>query len=409
MSTYGTSAFTSSAQSVTSQKKRDVADMHRFLAPAGSLTKFIATGGIDLPEGVKREKGMISKRKVKNKKFEVFYQSPMAVEFTVSSAVAGTSVTVSDASGLSTDCRYSLVNTSLSTSPTCTIDSISSNTISYTSYGTTSFSASAGDKLLVLSSHFEQNSTAPAIVYQDPTNSYNLTFIARYAAGISGTALAEAHYGTGSKWQDLMKNNNWEGMRKVSYNMWLDNLPSSGETTSNAASKAFGSMDGIVQWASNEHNFAGSFTYEAFTEVMGTKFHESVRPEDTKLFCCGYNVWAQILGWEQDSLRVQSGSYERFGHESFKLITARGWIEVVIMDIFNRGDLQTQAMIICPERWQYVYLADRDFNAYQGQKKVGIGANDLDGTKVEIRGEMSFCPDDGGENALHLKNIPLLA
>lgn len=73
-------------------------------------------------------------------------------------------------------------------------------------------------------------------------------------------------------------------------------------------------------------------------------------------------------------------------------MTAKGDIEVITHDAFDRGSLNKCALIFSPDDLEYVHLRDDDFKA-----KNGIQNNDVDGEEDEIIGEWGINPTDGGK------------
>lgn len=395
MPSYYTDLYTTQDMSTTGTRQRDVADTIRHLFPGSNFMPLVSSGKVAIPEGIKKEKNMLGKRRVHSPKFEAFTQSPMAIEFTVTS-LSGTTLTLSSTSGLAG--KYSLINTA--NNSVCNIDSVDSTTVcTITSYSSATFTASANDKLLCLAPHYEEKSSSPNILFYEPTNLYNLTFIFRNPVGISDTALQSQHYG-GDRYMHIKNINGLETMRKCSNNLMFDRKPaSSAESNTSGAGHSFRSCDGIFHWAQTTTNFHGSMTLESFMD-MPLDMHESVSHDDPKIMFCGDKVWSVILGWENDgTIKLESGSYKQFGVESRKVLTCKGPVEVMILDCYNRGDFSKQALICNPERIDYVFLRNRDMKL-----RPNIHGNSVDGKEDEIYGEISICPDDGGYSIHKLIN-----
>jgi hypothetical protein len=390
-----TDLYTTQTMSVTGTRERDVSDTIRHLFPGANFMPLISSGKVPTPEGVTQEKNLFGKRRVHSSKFEAFVQSPLTIEYTAVS-LSSTDLTLAATAGLVA--KYSLINTANGT--TCWIDSVDDTTgLTVTSYGTTAFSVAADDILLVLSPHYEQKSGSPNILFNDPTNLLNYTFIFRFPVGISDTELQSQHYG-GDRYMHIKRNNGAEAMRRCSNNLLFDNKPSSGETTTMGTAVSVSSCDGLYQWAQTETDFGGSMSFESFTQDMPLDWHESVGDSDPHLMWCGYKVWSVILGWQNDgTIQLKSGSYNQFGVQSMRMISARGWIEIMVLDAFNRGSFDSQALIVNPEKVDYVFLRNRDM-----QLKPNIQSRSVDGREDEIYGEISICPNDAGYSIHKLTN-----
>jgi hypothetical protein len=395
---YQTDLKTTDVLTTTGIRKRDVSDTIRHLYPSASMMPLISNGSIKGIEGVTKEKGLIGKRKVKSSKFEAFTFTPPAIEFTVTSYSAGTLVLVSNAGLIA---KYPLVNSR--TGLTCIIDTITAGgtTVEVTSYGDGgTFDASAGDKLIVLSPHYEEKSANPGILMKDPDNLFNYTFIHRNAVGVSGTFNQSDNYG-GNRYEYIKKENAVDCMRKINHSLLFDNKPASGEKTTSGLSASFGSCDGMVNWSQTEFDFGGAMTYNSFMTEMPLTMHESVGADDPKIMFCGYEFWAEVFSWMNNGANIQvtPGSYEVYGVKSKKLLTCRGDIEVMVNDAYTRGSYKNQALIFNPENIDYVFYKERDTKLNEN-----IQGNSVDGREDELIGEISICSNDNGYSIHQLKN-----
>lgn len=395
---YQTTAKTVDVLSTNGIRKRDVSDTIRRLYPSASMMPLVSNGGIKGIEGVSKEKGLIGKRKVKSSKFEAFTFTPPAVEFTVTSYSAGTLVLASN-DGLIA--KYPLVNSL--TGLTCIVDTVTAGgtTVEVTTYGDGgTFDADPGDKLIVLSPHYEENSSNPGILMKDPDNLFNYTFIHRNAVAISNTFNQSDNYG-GNRWEYIKKENLVDCMRKINFSLLFDNKPASGEKTTSGLGVSFGSCDGMVNWSQTEFDFGGAMTFNSFMTEMPLTMHGSIGNDDPKLMFCGYEFWAEILSWMNDGakIHVTPGSYDVFGVKSKKILTCRGDIEVMVNDAYTKGSYNNQALIFNPENIDYVIYKNRDTMLNEN-----IQGNSVDGKMDELIGEISICSNDNGYSIHQLKN-----
>lgn len=397
MATVSTSAVTTPNTSTTGTLKRDVSDTIRHLWSGTPFLRLVAKGKIPKDRDLIKSKSMIGKRRVEKPKFECFYFAPLAVEFTATS-LSGTTLVLSSTTGLRA--KYSLVNTKNRT--VCNIDSITNTTTcEVTSVGATSFSVSANDILLLIGCRYEEYSSSPAILMKDPTNLYNLTYIARYPFAMSGSAKNNPHYG-GNRWEQYKKENATQGLRLTNYSLYFDERPSgTSESNTSGAGHSFRTCRGLWNWAQVEHDFGGAASFEAFMQDASNATHESVGPHHKKVMVCGNRVWTIILGWINDKLIVDQGkgSYEKFGVESRKVLWGKGHVEVMLDDTFDHGDFAKHSLIFDPDTVNYVHLRDRDFG-----QRGNIQNNDVDGTMEEILGEVSIDVEKGGYDIMQLKN-----
>jgi hypothetical protein len=404
MATTYTSPLTSPAISTTGTRERTVSDKIRNLFPGNPFMVLIESG-LPKMEGASQKRGLIKKRKVTSTKPEMFTYTPLAVEFVVSAWTSITNFTLSSAVGLTP--KMLLLNTVNKT--VCRIGSVNTTTgvVIATSIGTTAFTAAVTDKILVLGSAYEENSSSPYLMMKDEDNLYNLTQIFRFPAAISNTAGGNPHYG-GSYWGRAKERVIVEGLRKVSHNMIFGERATSGETTADAIlNDSVRTMRGLWNWAGATYDAGGNMTFEKYLKNMPLAMNDTVGMDTKLVQLCGMQVWADMLQWVNDKLAiVEPGDYKYFGAQSKKFLTARGAIDVIVLDVFDRGDLYKNAIVFSPDDVEYLYKnkgpgdkQDRDLHP-----KLGIQNNDVDGVEDEILGELSLGVTDGGSKITTVTN-----
>jgi len=398
MATSYTSAITRPAIATTGIRKRTVADKIRRLFPQDAQILALVANGLDAGEDVVRKKGLISKKKVESRTFEGFTYSPQAVEFTVTTGGTSSCV-VSSATGLTL--KTIVVNTN--NMLVGRVSAISTNTLTITTVGGTSFESSAGDVLLSMGPAYAENSSSPYIYMKDEDNYYNTTHIFRFPAAISRTAKKNPHYGNKDFWSRVRQNVLAEGLRRVENALLFGERPSSGETTSDSTlSDTFGTFRGMWNWAATSKDFGGNMTWEGFQVDLPNAMHESVSPSEKKIMLCGEVTFGRMLRWVNDKLTVMESDseYKEFGVFTKSFVTAKGNIEVIVHDAFNRGQMTNKALVFVPDRFQYCHFNDDDL-----KPKLGIQANDVDGVEDDILGELSCWSEDAGYSITKVTGI----
>lgn len=395
-----TTPYLTPNQSTTGTLKRDVSDSIRHLWPGNPIHQLIASGMANKGQNVVRAKNMIGKRRVTTPKYEQFTFTPQAVEFTCAGDLSGTSLALSSATGLRQ--KYCVVNTTRGMT-VARVSAISTNTITIQSIGDTAFDAKTGDKLLVLGPAYEENSSSPYIIMKDPDNLYNYTQIFRAPVAVSRTAKGNPNYG-GNRWSNMKEENVVETLRRAAHSLlFSERAASTAQTTTDATlGDAFRTMRGVYNHAGTSHNMNGSMTWAKFRDEMPLSMDASVGTQTQKVMFMGTRAWSIVLGWVNDALEVQqnAGTYKQFGVESTRILTAKGPVEVVVVDAFDRADLGEMAIMFCPELLEYVTLRDFDF-----QPRNGIQNNDVDGTMDEIFSEISISTVDAGKSIMIVSNI----
>lgn len=397
MATPTTSALTTSPISTTYTRKRTVADKIRRLFPSDASLLALVSNGMNAGSDIVREKGLIAKKRVENRKFEGYTYTPITLTFTVSTA-GTTSIVVSSASGLTL--KTVLVNTANMT--VARVSGINSTTLTMTSVGSTAFSAAVGDVLMSMGPAYEENSSNPYLLMQEEDNYYNTTHIFRFPAAISRTAKKLPHHGSPDYWSRVKKNVLTEGLRRVEIAMLFGERPSSGETTTDSTlSDTFGTFRGLWNWAASSYDGGGNMTWENFVIDLPDAMHESVGSQEKVIMLCGYQTHGRMIRWAMDKLIEQrSGTLDKFGVKTSKFVTAKWEIDVLVHDAFNRGSLTKSALVFMPERVQYCHYFDDDL-----KPKLGIQDNSVDGVEDDILGELSLWSEDAGYSVLKCTNL----
>ena len=377
-------------QSATGTLKRSVADTIRHNWPGTPFLQLVSTGVPKQDGDVIRQKGLIGKRRVATPKYEAFSFLPLGVEYLVSTG-GTTSIVMSDATGIRP--KSMLLNTKNKTY--ARVSAVSTNTLTMTSVGDTSFSAAANDYLLLCGPAYEENSTDPYILMKDPDNHYNFTQTMRFATGVSRIAEGNPHFG-GHRYRIMKEEAVIDGLRKTNNTMYFGERASgtNEKTTDATLSDTFATCRGIWNWAQTSFDAGGNLTHDAFLKDLPLAMHNSVGQQTDKIFVCGTEVWASILGWINDKLVVNqnTGKFKQFGVESTDILTAKGAITVVVDDAFNQGELSKVALVFCPAKIDYVHLRQYDFKP----NSKNMAENARHGRYDEINGEVSVCPWDGG-------------
>ena len=398
---YYTDALTTPTIATDSLLKRTVADEIRRLLPGNNIVTLVAPGIMGKDKNIVQKKGMIRKRRVENRKYERFTWSPAAVQYTVATFTdvgSSSGFTVDSADGLRP--TYGLLNTSNMT--VCRIGSVSSTTIKGTSVGSEAFTAEADDVLILMAPYYPQNSSDPYIRINDEDNHYGYTQIARFPIAISGSNKVEARFGP-EYWSRVKMNSLINASRTVEATALFGTAPSSEPTTSDSIlSDTFQSTTGIYNWSSTSYDAQNNLTYSKFRNNMVLAMHESMRGQNQMLRAyCSQAFYGTTMDWINDKVIINdSGKKDVFGAISPKFMTTGPTVELLVHDLFSRGNLQSTMLVVDPSLLEYVFLRDRDFKPYEG-----IQDNDVDGIIDEVRGEFGMDVLDGGSSVLKVTNI----
>jgi hypothetical protein len=397
------SFYTTPASSTTQNIPRSVQDKVRDLYPeSAKLMAMVAVGAVDANRWAEQA-GRISKKSVDNKRFECYSYTPPAVSMTVSAANSATEYVVSDASELVAP--YCLFNPSNGT--TCRVDSISTNTLTITSFGTTAFSAVANDVLIVMAPCYGEASSSPVSLYKDEDNIYNVTGIHRIPVKISGSAKAQVSY-FGDYFKRMKEVSFKDGKRKIERTLLFSNRASSGNTTAGGAAftTAFGTTRGLWNWAYSSLDFGGSFTPDKFRTDIVNKYASAtaniVGDNSPMVMFCSNAVAGVMQNWVNLVQKVDmgGGTIDKFGLKARKFQTSTFSVDVMVHDAFNTTGMTDKALLFNPEELFYAYLKGRDLTP-----KNNIQNPDVDGYMDEIMGEIGLGVRCGGQSIMKLTGL----
>lgn len=396
MATYSTTTVTSPSVSTTGTLQRTVADTIRRLFPSNTIMALVQSG-LGNGDDYSKETGLIKKRGVSTVRYECFTYTPLAITVTCSdsSSPAVGGFDVASADGLTLG--MCLMNTRNRT--VCKIVSISTLTIGAVTVGSTTFTLSNGDVLLLLAPAYHEASTSPYLLTKDDDNVYNLLQIVRFAVQISKSAKDSPHYG-GNYWKRMNEKNVVEGLRKCDNTLIWSERASSGDTTTDGTLGNMRTTRGLNNWAGVSYDAGGALTYEGFMSDIVLAMNDTVG-QDTNLICLtGKRVYAEMLKWVADKQMImETGSIDKFGVKTKKFVTAGPEIEVMLHDSMDRGQLNKLMLFFDPADLEYNYKNGRDLHPINENQ-----APENDYLQNEILGEIGLSCLDGGSKVTLVTN-----
>lgn len=396
MATVSTAAYKTPTPAAAQVQKRDVADTVRDLFPASSiLTALVARGEVQNGKEKKSE-GMLSKREVKNVRFENYTYTPLAIEFTGSN-LSSTTLTLTSTSGLTA--YMTLVNTANWT--TCRIDSVTNTTtLEVTSFGSSAFVlVTTADKLLAMAPAYPEYSSDPAILSKDEDNIYNVCQQVRFPVAISDVAAKTPTYLASDYWSRMKEINFKEGKRKVESMLLFSNRSSTNNVTAGGAALtgSFGTTRGARPWAANTVSMGNVMTPAKFRKEIPLAFSaRTVNPNDKVICFAGSIINAQMQEWVNDrQIIAQDGTLKKFGLKSRVFSTAEFDVELVMHDLFNYGALANQMLLFVPDNLEYVYFTGKDL-----KPNTDIQSPSTLGFEDEFEGLLGIGTKDAGNSIM---------
>lgn len=404
MATPVKTAITTPSISTTGIRQRTVGDTIRHLFPGTPIMGFISSGLVKGVDDVVKENFRIGKSVVSNTLYENFAYTPLAISTTVSAYSSDAAFSVTDYN----DVTEGMILVDTLSRTACRISALSTAAVTATSIGSTAFSTALGRTLLILPSTYKENSTSPYVLMKDEDNLYNVLQINRQAWEISASAEKIPYYGSPAYWKRIKQRGVVEYLRKKEAAFIFNERASSGETTTDATLGNFRTTRGILKWGlagGTSDDVGNGFTYDYMTQTLATKFHNSVGSNSKKIGLCGATTYGIILGQFNDKSTFTLDASKEYkdvaiGAQVTRIKTAKGDIDIMQHDLFDKAGLNDTMLIFNPDRVEYVYLTDRD-----DKIKLNIQGNDQDGYKDEIISEWGVRVDDGGASILWLTNL----
>jgi len=352
-------------------------------------------------EGLTKKAGMVSKWQVDSPRFESYNYTPPDITATVTADFTGTTLKIATANVKPYDTLFNGA-----TRTNARVDSVTdANTCEVTSFGTTAFSASAGDSLFINATAYNENSSGPTIFSKDFDNVYNTLQIVREPVAISNSMLKSKFYATNDYFK-LLKEINLINMMARVERSWLfgDRASGTGNTTAggSAHSDSFRTTRGALNWAANTFDMKGNMTPFKFrTEVPAIL---TTVTESQKAICLGgYQTIGRIKEWMNAQaiypVTDAKSALKEYGVDTEVVRTNNMPLELVTHQAFDKGGMEKTMLIFVPENNVFAYLKDRDIRPV-----VGIQNNDVDGQIDSVECEFGCGTIDGGASTLRVDN-----
>lgn len=400
MGTAYTTAYSSQDPSSTGIQKRTVYDRIRWLFPgASTLFAFVSYGDFKGGNLVKKQ-GMLGKKMTsKQRRYEFFTYTPLVNLGTVSST-DGTNHTMDTVEGFLL--KRTVVNDRTLEVGRITSVNTSTKVITVTAVSST-FVPAAADKLFIMAPAYGEGSTSPYSVRKTEDNNYNVMQICRYPWLITKSAQKSDNYAIPNMLDELGRRTMIEGNILTERNFIFGERASTSTTDVTADATlgdSFGTMHGFWNFAQNSFDAGNSMSYDNFFTDLPLAMGRYVNPAEKVIMLCGQKVFGETQGWIMDKFQqVKDGDLAKYGVRSFKFQTAGPVIELVQHDLFNLGQFQNRALLLCPDVLQYVHRTDRDL-----MTNKNIQANDADYIEHEILGELTCADLAGGYCSTKITN-----
>lgn len=400
--------ITSAAPSITQNEQREVGDEIRYLGFGQALlTSLIQNSIIDAKTGnIKKSAGLISKRAVKNIRYEMYNRSPRPHKFVVTAGteVASAGVTLSAVQGLAV--RMMLYNPKNKTG--FRIEDITTLTVKGATVGATTFSCAVGDTLIVGASAIPAGSATAIIVNGSDDQTFNTLQFSRLGVSIDWVmekikAMAGGERFTREKMYLL-----WEFLRDMEFSMLFGDYSADVATKNTTTgiqtgytTDEFPTTKGLVNLAANSYDMQGVTTLEKLRKQLPLNMGDTINDNQDLIVFLGneYNARIQEMMSEKHYNTEGEGELKQFGIKSSNFITSGPKLKLVKHSAFNVAGIDNSMLIIDPSALGYVHLDGFDL-----KPNNGIQTNATHGKQDELVAYFGIETKDAGKTMTFVTN-----
>jgi len=378
--TISSTTMVTGAPSISQLEQREVGDQVRYLGfGTAVMTSLIENAIIDSITGNKRtKKGLIGKRSVTNKRYEMFTRSPRPYKVTVASGttITGGGVVLDDANGVVAG--MTLINARNKTQ--CRVELVSTNTVTGSPCGVTTFSCAAGDTLMVGAVAKEEGSTATVIANGTDDQNFNMLQESRLACSASWVLEATDMMAGGKRFAREKMTLAMEFLADLE-RTWLFGDYTASYATKNTQAGAltgftaeYSTTRGLYNLAANSYNMEEQMTYEKLRKNLPLAMGDTINDNQDLIALVGNETYArlqEIIDAKHVS-NASEGELKEFGIKSGKLITSGPNINFVKHSAFNISGIDNSMLIFCPENVGYVHMKGHDVSP---NNKIGGNAD----------------------------------
>jgi hypothetical protein len=373
--TLSSTMITHPAYAIDGNYERDVGSELRYLgfgkAPFTSLVDGLV---LDSKTGkVIKKGGLISKRTVKNMRYEMFSRAPHPTKVTVTAAGDGT-ITTADA--IQVDSVNGLPLRSLLFNPrngtTCRVEAINTLGLHGTSVGATIFSAEVGDELEIGAPAIPAGSSTEIVENGTDDQVFNLMQYTRYGCSIDWVAERVRELAGGERFTREKMYLVWELLLKIEKAcIWSDytaDYATKNTQTGHVLSEEFSTTKGLVKIAANSYDMLGSFTLSKLRKDLPKNMGEYVNEATELLAFCSNDFYGELgeLIAEKHYNVEKEGVLDKYGIKCQTFLTSGPTIKFIPTQSFNNKGAKGSLLIFDPAAVGFVHFEGLDMKPNNG-------------------------------------------
>jgi len=403
------SMITSANPSISQNEMREVADQIRYLGfGEASMSGLIKKTIVDSKTGQFKEgPGLISKRPVKNIRYEQFNRSPRPYKFTVTAGTEAESsgVTFSSVTGIQPGMM--IYNPKNKTGFRAEV--ITTLNVKGTSVGPTTFSCAADDVLVVGAAAIKAGSAVPIIVNGTDDHDFNTLQFARLGVSIDWVMESIKEMAGGKRFTREKMYLIHEFLRDMDHSMILGQC--SGSVTSVPKNTTTGTQTGyvdefpttkgLINLAANSYDMLGSITLDKIRRKLPLAMGDTINDNQELVALLGNDLFGRV----QELIEANHYNTEKEGVigengiKCYDLLTAGPKLKLVKYNLFNVTGLDNTMLIFDPANVGYVHL-----EGYDIKPNNGIQDNDVHGKIDELVAYFGIETKDAGKSATFVTN-----
>lgn len=407
MATNQKTAFLYEAPSTTQSVRRSMSDGVKGVWPSDCPLLFAVDVGIDANEGdnvKKPTKGRIGKSVSKSSAGNLRVESSVWVgadQYKEVTSASGLTLGFSNVLDMTVKQKWYNPNTdtqgiidSVNASPT--------NTCVFITCGSTTFSASIGDKLIPCATAYEDNYSS--INYYQHAEDVIYNVMNTYGLGFEMGDLRKSADFYISNYYESMRKFNWgHQLRGVENDFIWGKRPASNNVTAMTTSGvSVHHSAGLMDYAQSSIEVGGAIDKHFLFRTLPDQLPKCIGGDKPMLGLVSQKAWSQIAEVQYDKwmYMAEAGEQGVFGNYANLIVNSRCPIFWMPHPAFAYGLAETKGLLLIPENIEYKYHVNADF-----QIKDSVQPKEQGGQKDIIVGTCCLIPKCGGYTLVKLTDI----
>ncbi len=349
--------------------QKEISNMIRYLGHGhAKLSTLIEM--VDYKDGQRKTtKGLITKRPVKNVRYEMFSRTPRPTTCTVASGteIESGGIVVDDANGILPE--STLFNPANNTS--ARVEVITGSTLKGTSIN--SFVVAAGDVLTITAPATDEASETSSVYNGSDDQNYNTLQFSRWSVSITWVMQKVKQLAGGERLKREEMYLLWEALDSLDRNWIFSNMTTSGGTKNTTTgvqtgfTKEFPTNRGLISMAANSVSANGGGNIDWLVQQLPESMGEVTNDSDTYVALCSNEYLGRVVGEQQSKVKLdQSGILKEYGIKATDIVTSGPTISLVKYAPFNHPVLKNKMLIFAPADLGYVFMEGHDLGPNKG-------------------------------------------